>query len=127
MRVITIDDRQFPVSKRGSYSHNGIDDCSSFFKIQLSGGQDEILQHVDDDENVSHAAHLRFLRAQTRSVRYGASPGGLRENPASVEDYRKGKERALGFLVGQVMRKTGGRANPQVVNEMLRESLEREA
>ncbi|MDD3718001.1 MAG: Asp-tRNA(Asn)/Glu-tRNA(Gln) amidotransferase subunit GatB [Actinomycetota bacterium] len=48
----------------------------------------------------------------------------IRENPASVEDYRKGKEKALGFLVGQVMRKTKGRANPQVVNDLLRKSLE---
>jgi aspartyl-tRNA(Asn)/glutamyl-tRNA(Gln) amidotransferase subunit B len=48
----------------------------------------------------------------------------IREYPASVEDYRKGKEKALGFLVGQVMRKTKGRANPQVVNDMLRSSLE---
>ena len=46
------------------------------------------------------------------------------ENPASVEDYRSGKEKALGFLVGQVMRKTGGRANPKLVNELLKRSLE---
>ncbi|WP_287155369.1 Asp-tRNA(Asn)/Glu-tRNA(Gln) amidotransferase subunit GatB [Candidatus Solincola tengchongensis] len=43
----------------------------------------------------------------------------LEENPKVVEDYRKGKGKALGFLVGQVMRRTGGRANPQLVNEIL--------
>jgi aspartyl-tRNA(Asn)/glutamyl-tRNA(Gln) amidotransferase subunit B len=48
----------------------------------------------------------------------------IEENPASVEDYRKGKGKALGFLVGQVMRKTEGRANPQMVNELLKRSLE---
>jgi aspartyl-tRNA(Asn)/glutamyl-tRNA(Gln) amidotransferase subunit B len=48
----------------------------------------------------------------------------IMENPDSVDDYRGGKEKALGFLVGQVMRKTQGRANPQLVNEMLRRSLE---
>jgi len=48
----------------------------------------------------------------------------LEENPASVDDYRRGKEKALGFLVGQVMRKTKGRANPQLVNELLRRGLE---
>ncbi len=48
----------------------------------------------------------------------------IKENPESVDDYRGGKEKALGFLVGQVMRKTGGRANPQLVNEMLKRSLE---
>ncbi|TVX86729.1 Asp-tRNA(Asn)/Glu-tRNA(Gln) amidotransferase subunit GatB [Paenibacillus agilis] len=40
-------------------------------------------------------------------------------NPQSVEDYRAGKERAIGFLVGQVMRETKGKANPTLVNELL--------
>ncbi|MEW6398071.1 MAG: Asp-tRNA(Asn)/Glu-tRNA(Gln) amidotransferase subunit GatB [Bacillota bacterium] len=44
-------------------------------------------------------------------------------NPAVVADYRKGKEKALGFLVGQVMKATGGKANPQVVNRLLRDRL----
>jgi len=48
----------------------------------------------------------------------------LSENPDSVEDYKGGKQKAIGFLVGQVMRKTRGRANPQLVNEMLRRSLD---
>ena len=45
------------------------------------------------------------------------------ENPKSVEDFRKGKEKAVGFLVGQVMKKTRGRANPQLVNELLLREL----
>ncbi len=48
----------------------------------------------------------------------------VRENPESVEDYRRGREKAIGFLVGQVMRKTGGRANPQLVNGLLRRILD---
>jgi len=39
-------------------------------------------------------------------------------NPQSVNDYRNGKERALGFLVGQVMKETKGKANPQLVNKL---------
>ena len=42
------------------------------------------------------------------------------ENPAQVEQYRGGKQQVLGFFVGQVMKATGGRANPQVVNDLLR-------
>jgi aspartyl-tRNA(Asn)/glutamyl-tRNA(Gln) amidotransferase subunit B len=49
--------------------------------------------------------------------------GVLEENPKLVEDYRKGKEQLLGFFVGQVMKATRGKANPKVVNELLRESL----
>lgn len=39
--------------------------------------------------------------------------------PEVVEDYRKGKKKALGFLVGQVMKSTRGKANPQMVNKLL--------
>ncbi|HTS72494.1 MAG TPA: hypothetical protein VMG74_02130, partial [Gaiellaceae bacterium] len=48
----------------------------------------------------------------------------LSENEQQVEAYRGGKEGLLGFFVGQVMKETGGKANPQVVNERLREKLE---
>lgn len=44
-------------------------------------------------------------------------------NPQSVEDFKAGKDRALGFLVGQVMKATKGKANPQMVNELLRKTI----
>jgi aspartyl-tRNA(Asn)/glutamyl-tRNA(Gln) amidotransferase subunit B len=44
-------------------------------------------------------------------------------NPQSVEDYKAGKERAIGFLVGQIMKATKGQANPGVVNNLLKEQL----
>ena len=44
-------------------------------------------------------------------------------NPKSVEDYKGGNKRAIGFLVGQVMKETGGQANPGMVNKMLAEKL----
>jgi len=47
----------------------------------------------------------------------------LAANPEQVESYRAGKEGLLGFLVGQVMKETQGRANPKLVNELLREKL----
>jgi len=47
----------------------------------------------------------------------------MAENPKSVEDYRSGKERALKFLVGQVMKETKGKANPQLVNELFKKKL----
>ncbi|AQS59761.1 Asp-tRNA(Asn)/Glu-tRNA(Gln) amidotransferase subunit GatB [Desulforamulus ferrireducens] len=45
-------------------------------------------------------------------------------NPKSVEDYKAGKEKAIGFLVGQVMKATKGKANPDMVNKLLREKLQ---
>jgi len=43
----------------------------------------------------------------------------LAANPKSVEDYRAGKEKALGALVGQMMKETKGKANPQMVNKII--------
>jgi len=40
-----------------------------------------------------------------------------------VADYRAGKEKAIGFLVGQVMKATRGKANPDLVNRLLKERL----
>ncbi|KPJ62088.1 glutamyl-tRNA amidotransferase [candidate division KD3-62 bacterium DG_56] len=48
----------------------------------------------------------------------------IEANPDVVESYLGGKEKSIGFLVGQIMKKTGGRANPQMVNQLLRERLE---
>ena len=47
----------------------------------------------------------------------------LQENPQSVEDYRAGKDRALKFLLGQAMKQTKGKANPQLLNKMFMEEL----
>lgn len=52
-----------------------------------------------------------------------AAQEAIVEFPQSVEDYQNGKEKAIGFLVGQVMKKTKGRANPELVNEILKELL----
>ncbi len=48
----------------------------------------------------------------------------LAANPKSVADYQTGKEKAFGFLVGQVMRELKGKADPKVVNQTIREKLE---
>ncbi len=44
-------------------------------------------------------------------------------NPQSVEDFHNGKEKAMGFLVGQTMKATGGKANPGIINKILKEIL----
>ena len=47
----------------------------------------------------------------------------IKENAKTVSDYREGKEKALIFLVGQVMKKTKGKANPKLINEILKKEL----
>jgi aspartyl-tRNA(Asn)/glutamyl-tRNA(Gln) amidotransferase subunit B len=68
---------------------------------------------------------------ESHGLKMVSDEGALREvvqqviaaNPQSVEDYRGGKEKALGFLVGQTMKAMKGKANPGTVNQLLRELL----
>ena len=47
----------------------------------------------------------------------------LDANTAKVEEFKNGKDKLLGFFMGQVMKKTSGKANPQMVNKILRQLL----
>ena len=49
----------------------------------------------------------------------------LAKNQKSVQDYRDGKKRVLGFIVGIVMKETKGKANPQIVNKLINEELKK--
>jgi aspartyl-tRNA(Asn)/glutamyl-tRNA(Gln) amidotransferase subunit B len=50
----------------------------------------------------------------------------MESNPKQVDDYRKGKEKIFGFFVGEVMKQTQGKANPKLVNELLKKKLKGE-
>ena len=45
------------------------------------------------------------------------------DNPKNVEAYKSGKDKLFGFFVGQVMKQSNGKANPQLVNEILKKKL----
>ena len=47
----------------------------------------------------------------------------ITDNKDKVEQYRSGKDKLFGFFVGQVMKVSGGKANPQLVNEILKKKL----
>jgi aspartyl-tRNA(Asn)/glutamyl-tRNA(Gln) amidotransferase subunit B len=67
-----------------------------------------------------------FLEQEAVSDESALEPviqGVLDANPEQVQTYLGGKEGVLGFLVGQVMRETGGKADPKTVNRLLREKL----
>jgi aspartyl-tRNA(Asn)/glutamyl-tRNA(Gln) amidotransferase subunit B len=72
---------------------------------------------IDADEYLSQAAvsDEAALAPTVEAV--------IAANPQQVETYRGGKEGVLGYLVGQVMKETNGRADPKVVNRLLREKL----
>ena len=86
----------------------------------------EVFEHVFD-ENVDPAVYVEEhgLKMDNDSDAIkGIVETVVANNPQSVADYKAGKKKAVGFLVGQVMKETKGKANPQVINQMLTEVLE---
>jgi aspartyl-tRNA(Asn)/glutamyl-tRNA(Gln) amidotransferase subunit B len=51
--------------------------------------------------------------------------GIVQANPGPAEEFRQGRDKVLGFFVGQIMKETKGQANPQVVNDLLRKLLQK--
>ena len=68
-----------------------------------------------EDRNLLQISDSSFLEEIVDEV--------LRENPESIEDIKAGKDRAFGFLVGQAMKKTKGKGNPQAINKLLKEKI----
>jgi aspartyl-tRNA(Asn)/glutamyl-tRNA(Gln) amidotransferase subunit B len=83
------------------------------FEKMWTGG--EAPGAIVEREGLTQVSDEGALRATVAEV--------VAASPAQAASYRAGKTAALGWFVGQVMKKTGGRANPQVVNALLREAL----
>jgi aspartyl-tRNA(Asn)/glutamyl-tRNA(Gln) amidotransferase subunit B len=77
----------------------------------------------DDPETIVRRDGLRQVADEATVA--GVVATVLAAHPAVVADYRKGKTQSLTFLVGQVMKATRGRANPQLVNRLLLDRLAR--
>lgn len=65
----------------------------------------------------SQISDISFIRDAVNEV--------LEANPQAIVDYKEGKGRALGFLIGQIMKKTGGKINPKITSDMLVEELKK--
>jgi len=92
----------------------------------ISGtGAKQVLEEVfETGGSVEVIVEARGLRQVTDASALEAwVDEAIAENPGPVEQFRGGKEGILGFLVGQVMKKSGGSANPKLVNELLRERI----
>ena len=84
---------------------------------------DEMFINGGDPNKISEDKGLSQIN-DTESIQNVVSEI-LLENPSAVEDYLDGKDSAVRFLVGQVMKKTKGQANPQVASEMVTAELGR--
>ena len=82
---------------------------------------EEIFQNDTDPEIYVEEHGLKVINDEGELLRVIESI--ISQNPQSVEDYRSGKEKALGFLVGQTMRVMKGKADPGMVNSMLKKLL----
>jgi aspartyl-tRNA(Asn)/glutamyl-tRNA(Gln) amidotransferase subunit B len=79
---------------------------------------------IEEDQDAAAIVEARGLRQISDDDALGrVIEAVVAAHPGPVADVRAGKDRALGFLVGQVMKATGGRANPAAVNRLLRERL----
>jgi aspartyl-tRNA(Asn)/glutamyl-tRNA(Gln) amidotransferase subunit B len=85
---------------------------------------DLMIQNPSESPEKIVAENTDFQPMQDESALLTIVETILRENSASVTDYKNGKQRAFGFLVGQVMKATGGKASPEKVNALLKKHLE---
>ncbi|HLR42559.1 MAG TPA: Asp-tRNA(Asn)/Glu-tRNA(Gln) amidotransferase subunit GatB [Pseudogracilibacillus sp.] len=85
-----------------------------FAELVENGGDPEEFVKAQGLVQISDEGQLREIIGQV-----------LDENEQSVTDFKEGKGRALGFLVGQTMKATKGQANPQLVNKILKEEIEK--
>lgn len=94
-------------------------------KISNNTGKKVLRQIFDTDEDPEKIVEEKgLIQVSDKSFLDSLVTEVLEENPQSIEDYKAGKDRALGYLMGQIMRKSKGKANPQQVNKMLKEELD---
>jgi len=83
-----------------------------FGEMRASGKAPEV---IVAEKGLTQVSDESILAAQIDQI--------LAANPDKVADYRAGREKLLQFFVGQVMRATQGKANPQMLNELLKKKL----
>jgi aspartyl-tRNA(Asn)/glutamyl-tRNA(Gln) amidotransferase subunit B len=95
--------------------------------ISRAQGREVLEAHVAGGETAAAIIAARGFRQISDAGSVGAAvDAALVANPAAVADYRAGKEQAVGFLVGQVMKATRGQANAALVQAAVRERLDAE-
>jgi len=93
-------------------------------KINQANAKEVFAKVVEEDvEPLSYMEQHGLLSLSDEGALQAAIDEVIAEHPAIVEEYRGGKDKVFGFLVGQVMKKTKGKADPGTVNGLLRKSL----
>ena len=113
MRIITPSDLAELVDMIGENTINGKQAKEIF--IKMLDGESGTPREIADKFGMKQMTDTAAIEAIVDEV--------IAANPSQVEQYKSGKVGLLGFFVGNVMKKTGGTANPAVVNEILRKKL----
>jgi len=94
-------------------------------KLNRSTGKKVLLAVIEDgvDPEVYIEEHSMWMVSDTGFLEFAVNEV-LAENEKSVAEYHAGSQKVFGFLVGQVMKKTAGKADPRSVNELLRRIIE---
>lgn len=87
--------------------------AKTVFKAMIETGK--LPQQIVEEQGLVQISDEGAIKAIVEQV--------VAANPQSVEDYKAGKQKAIGFLVGQVMKESKGKANPALVNKLLTEVL----
>lgn len=81
-----------------------------------------IMLKEDKDPNII-VKEKNLLQISDTSAIESAIDNVINNNPEQVAEFKSGKEKVIGFLVGQVMKETNGKANPKMANDILRKKL----
>jgi aspartyl-tRNA(Asn)/glutamyl-tRNA(Gln) amidotransferase subunit B len=94
-------------------------------EITTKNAEEVVLRRMlDDDTDPDAVIEAEGLGTADDDEVAVAVTEAIEENPDAVEDYHAGEGGAINFLVGQVMQKTGGSADPGDVNQLLRDELD---
>jgi aspartyl-tRNA(Asn)/glutamyl-tRNA(Gln) amidotransferase subunit B len=87
----------------------------------------EVLVHLFDfDETPEAIVHAKgFKQVSDRSELDSLIDRVMGEQPSAVNDFHAGQSKAMGFLIGQVMQASSGKANPKIIRELLAKKLEK--
>jgi len=92
--------------------------------VSSSGAQSVLKEMFETGADPSHIIEEKGLAQMSEeSELENAVAEVISQNPGPAQDFKNGKEKVLMFLVGKVMAQTKGRANPQVVEEILKKRL----
>jgi len=96
--------------KKGTLSSKMAKDV---FQLMVETGRPA--RAIVEEEGLGQISDAAELEAMVRDL--------VEANPGPVEEFRRGRDKVLGFFVGQIMKQTKGQANPQMVNDLLRRYL----